>query len=67
MATSSSSRYDKLQARYDLLTSKVASGESILPDTSYADFLKLVAIISLATQSVLQVLCHIPVPGTQDS
>ena len=36
----SGSRYDKLQARYNHLTSKVASGGSLLPDTAYADFIK---------------------------
>ncbi len=39
---SNTSRYDTLQARYDLLTTKAASGESILPNTTYADFLKYV-------------------------
>ncbi|XP_064381809.1 cilia- and flagella-associated protein 45-like isoform X2 [Halichondria panicea] len=38
MATKS--RFDKLQDRYDLLTSKAAAGESFLPNTSYANFLK---------------------------
>ncbi len=33
-------RYKKLQAQYNLLSSKAAAGDSLLPDTAYADFLK---------------------------
>ena len=43
MATQSKTggqRYSRLQAHYDLLSSRLAGGQSLLPDTAYADFLK---------------------------
>jgi hypothetical protein len=33
-------RYKRLQAHYDALTTKAAAGDSLLPNTAYADFLK---------------------------
>ena len=41
-ATSSAvgSRYARLQAHYDLLSSHLGIGDTLLPNTSYANFLK---------------------------
>ena len=33
-------RYRKLKAHYSLLSSRATAGDSLLPDTAYADFLK---------------------------
>ncbi len=33
-------RYRKLQVHYTLLSARALAGDSLLPDTAYADFLK---------------------------
>ena len=41
------SRYGRLKAHYDLLSSHLGVGDTLLPNTSYANFLKYVEIICL--------------------
>ena len=39
-APQAAQRYKKLQAHYSLLSSRAGAGDSLIPDTAYADFLK---------------------------
>ena len=66
MAAESRVQYGKLATRYAALTARAKAGDSLIPNTAYADFLRYIPVLRMRkSHAVYSTHILIPSPVTE--